>query len=129
MQAFRDTGVLYVYAATDAGNFSKVLKSTLKEIRDLKKNGVSADDLKRSKDHLKGSLMLSLESTSSRMNRLAKHEMHLGSFLSIDEMLGSIDAVKHEEVQALVTQLLDEDQLALTTLGPLDRRNLPSELR
>src|SRR5204863_9292555 len=97
--------------------------------RDLKKDGVTTDELKRSKDHLKGSLMLSLESTSSRMNRLAKHEMHLGSFLTMDQMLPSIDGVKHEEVQALVTQALDEDQPALTTLGPLDRRNLPAELR
>ena len=128
-QAYADTGVLYVQAATDAQNFSKVLKSVLKELRDLKKDGVTADELKRAKDHLKGSLMLSLESTSSRMNRLAKHEMHLGSFLTMDQMLASIDGVKHEEVQALVTQVIDEEQLALTTLGPLDRRNLPAELR
>jgi predicted Zn-dependent peptidase len=128
-QAFLDTGLLYVQAATDAQNFSKMLKSTLKELRDLKKSGITADELKRAKDHLKGSLMLSLESTSSRMNRLAKHEMHLGSFLTIDAMLASIDGVKHDEVQALVSELLDEDQLALTTLGPLDRRNLPAELR
>jgi predicted Zn-dependent peptidase len=128
-QAYADTGVLYVQAATDAQNFSKVLKSVLKELRDLKKDGITADELKRAKDHLKGSLMLSLESTSSRMNRLAKHEMHLGSFLTMDEMLASIDGVKHEEVQALVTQVIDEEQLALTTLGPLDRRNLPAELR
>ncbi len=129
VQAFSDTGTLYVYAATDAPNFARVLKSILKEVRGLKKDGVSADDLKRAKDHLKGSLMLSLESTSSRMNRLAKHEMHFGSFLALDEMLGAIDAVKHDEVQALVTELLDEDRLALTTYGPLDRRNLPRELR
>jgi predicted Zn-dependent peptidase len=128
-QAYADTGTLYVYAATDAGNFAKVLKSTLKELRDLKKNGVTEEELKRAKDHLKGSLMLSLESTSSRMNRLAKHELHFGSFLTLDAMLTSIDRVKHDEVQALVTELLDEDQLALTTLGPLDRRNLPAELR
>src|SRR5216110_1059023 len=125
VQAFRDTGVLYVYAATDAGNFSKVLKSTLKEIRELKKNGITAEELKRAKDHLKGSLMLSLETSSSRMNRLAKHEMHLGSFLTMDDMLGAIGGVKHEEVQSLVGDLLDEDRLALSTLGPLDRRNLP----
>ncbi len=128
VQAFVDTGMLYLYAATDPGNFSKVLKSILKEIRELKKNGVTAEELARSKDHLKGSLMLSLESTSSRMNRLAKHEMHLGSFLTLDQMLASIDAVRHEEVQALVSELLDEERLALTTLGPLDRRNLPREL-
>src|SRR5437867_1135862 len=128
VQAYVDTGTLYVYAASDAPNFSKVLKSILKEIRDLKKIGVTEEELRRSKDHLKGSLMLSLESTSSRMNRLAKHEMHLGSFLTIDAMLGAIDGVRHEEVQALVTELLDEDRLVLTTLGPLDRRNLPREL-
>ena len=73
--------------------------------------------------------MLSLESTSSRMNRLAKHELHLGSFLTMDAMLAAIDGVSHEEVQALVSELLDEDRLALTTLGPLDRRNLPARVR
>lgn len=128
VQAFRDTGVLYVYAGTDAANFSKVLKSTLKELRDLKKHGVTAEELGRAKDHLKGSLMLSLESTSSRMNRLAKHEMHFGSFFTLDAMLAAIDGVRHEEVQALISQLLDEERLALTIYGPLDRRNLPREL-
>jgi len=127
VQAFLDTGVLYFYAATDPGNFSKVLKSVLQEIRDLKKNGVGAEELKRAKDHLKGSLMLSLETSSSRMNRLAKHEMHLGSFLTMDQMIGAIDAVQHEQVQALVDELLDEERLALTTLGPLDRRSLPKD--
>jgi predicted Zn-dependent peptidase len=129
VQAFTDTGLMYVYAATDEKNFSKVLKSILKELRDVKKHGVTEEELRRSKDHLKGSLMLSLESTSSRMNRLAKHELHLGSFLTIDDMLASIDGVRHDEVQALVSQVIDEAQLALTTLGPLDRRNLPAELR
>ncbi|MBI2204143.1 MAG: insulinase family protein [Candidatus Rokubacteria bacterium] len=128
VQAFLDGGTTYVYAATDAQNFSKVLKSILKELRDLKKNGVAADELKRAKDHLKGSLMLSLESTSSRMNRLAKHEMHLGSFLTLDQMIASIDAVRLEDVQALIGLVIDEERLALTTLGPLDRRNLPKEL-
>jgi predicted Zn-dependent peptidase len=128
VQAYLDTGVLYLYAATDPSNFSKVLKSILKEIRALKKNGITADELRRSKDHLKGSLMLSLESTSSRMNRLAKHEMHLGSFLTMDAMTAAIDRVEHDQVQALIPEILDEERLALTTLGPLDRRNLPREL-
>jgi predicted Zn-dependent peptidase len=128
VQSFCDTGTLYLYAATEAQNFSKVLKSTLKELRDLKKAGVTEEELRRAKDHLKGSLMLSLESTSSRMNRLAKHELHLGAFLTMDAMLAAIDGVKHEEVQALISELLDEERLALTTLGPLDRRNLPREL-
>jgi predicted Zn-dependent peptidase len=127
-QGYRDTGVLYVYAASDAQNFSKVLKGTLKELRGLKKDGVTSEELARAKEHLKGNLMLSLESTASRMNRLAKQELYFGSFFSLDEMLATIDAVREEEVQALVHQLLDEDQMALLTLGPLDRRHLPKEL-
>ena len=128
VQAFVDTGTLYVYAATDAQNFSKVLKSILKEIRELKKAGITEEELRRAKDHLKGSLMLSLESTASRMNRLAKQEMRFASFLSIDEMMGAIDGVGLEEVQALIQRVLDEEQLALMALGPVARRNLPREL-
>src|SRR5207245_2859818 len=109
VQAYVDTGTLYVYAATDEKNFSKVLKSTLKVLRELKKTGVTEEELRRAKDHLKGSLMLSLESTSSRMNRLAKHEMHHGTFLSMDAMLSAIDGVRHDEVQALITDLLADD--------------------
>jgi predicted Zn-dependent peptidase len=127
-QGYLDTGLLYLYAATEAPNFSKVLKSILKELRELKKTGVTAEELARAKDHLKGSLMLGLESTSSRMNRLAKQEMHFGEFMTMDAMLASIAAVRHEEVQALIGELLDEERLALTTLGPLDRRHLPREL-
>ncbi len=128
VQGYLDTGLLYLYAATDPSNFSKMLKSILKELRELKKHGITEDELVRAKDHLKGSLMLGLESTSSRMNRLAKHEMHFGTFFSMDAMLGAIAGVRLEEVQALLGQLLDEEHLALTTLGPLDRRNLPREL-
>lgn len=127
-QAYRDTGVVYLYAGTDAQNFSKVLKCILKEVRALKKDGITAEELRRAKDHLKGNLMLSLESTSSRMNRLAKQELYFGSFFSLDEMLAAIDQVGEEEVQALIHRLLDEDRLALLTLGPLDRRHLPKEL-
>ena len=83
----------------------KVLKSILKELREREEaRRDRRTSCARAKDHLKGSLMLSLESTSSRMNRLAKHELHLGSFLTMDAMLASIDGVRHEEVQALVSR-------------------------
>lgn len=127
-QSFRDSGTLYVYAGTDASNFAKVIRALMKEVRALKKDGVTAEELRRAKDHLKGNLMLSLESTSSRMNRLAKQELRFGAFLSVDEMLAAIDGVRPDEVEALIHRVLDEEHLALVTLGPLDRRNLPREL-
>ncbi|HEV8457773.1 MAG TPA: pitrilysin family protein [Methylomirabilota bacterium] len=127
-QGYRDGGLFYVYAGTDAANLAKVLKALLKEVRALKKDGITADELRRAKEHLKGSLMLSLESTSARMNRLGKQEMRFGSFLSMDETLAAIDRVELEELQALIHRVFDESQLALMTLGPVDRRKLPREL-
>ncbi len=127
-QAYRDTGLFYVYAGTDPANFGKVLRALMKEIRGLKKDGVTADELQRSKDHLKGSLILSLESSSSRMNRLARHEMRFGSFMSVDEMLAAIDSVQAADVDALIHRVLDEEQLSLMTLGAVDRRHLPRGL-
>jgi len=127
-QSYRDTGLFYIYAGTDAANFAKVVKALMKELRALKKDGVRAEELRRAKEHLKGSLMLSLESTSSRMNRVAKQELRFGSFFSLDEMLGAIEGVQPPEVEALISRILDEQQLSLLTLGPIDRRNLPREL-
>ena len=95
--------------------------------RALKKDGVTADELARAKDHLKGNLMLSLESSSSRMIRLAKQELRFGAFHSVDEMLAQIDLVRPDEVEALIHRVLDEEQLCLVTLGPVDKRNLPRE--
>ncbi len=128
LQSYRDTGLFYIYAGTDAANFAKVVKALMKELRGLKKDGIRAEELHRAKEHLKGSLMLSLESTSSRMTRLAKQELRFGAFFSLDEMLGAIDRVRLEEVEALIPRILDEEQLSLLTLGPIDRRNLPREL-
>jgi predicted Zn-dependent peptidase len=127
LQSYHDTGLFYIYAGTDAANFAKVVKALMKELRTLKKDGIRAEELARAKEHLKGSLMLSLESTSSRMNRLAKQELRFGAFFSLDEMLGAIDRVAADEVEALISRTLDEEQLSLLTLGPVDRRNLPRE--
>ena len=127
-QSYRDTGLFYIYAGTDAANFAKVVKALMKELRALKKDGIRAEEMQRAKEHLKGSLMLSLESTSSRMNRVAKQELRFGSFFSLDEMLEAIDSVRPEDVEALTSRILDEQQLALLTLGPIDRRNLPAEV-
>jgi predicted Zn-dependent peptidase len=128
LQSYHDTGLFYVYAGTDPLNFAKVVKALMKELGALKKDGVRPEELTRAKEHLKGSLMLSLESTSSRMNRLAKQELRFGTFFSLDEMLHAIESVQPSEVQALISHILDDDQLSLLALGPVDRRNLPREL-
>ena len=92
----------------------------LKEFRQLKQELVPEDELRRAKDHLKGSLMLSLESTSSRMSNLARQEMYFGRFFSLDELVESIEIVSAADIQLIAQKFFDQKQIALTVLGNLE---------
>ena len=122
--AFRDAGLLYIYAGTEAAHFPKVLRLVLDELARLRDKGITEDELVRSREHLKGNLMLSLESTSSRMNRLAKQEIYFGQLFSLDEILAAVDAVTVEEVGRLIERLVVERDLSLVALGPLEPGSL-----
>jgi predicted Zn-dependent peptidase len=115
--AFRDSGLFYVYAGTEPAQFQRVVDLTLREFRSLRAEGVTVDELRRAKDHLKGSLMLSLESTGSRMTRIAKQELYFQRPFTFDEILGDIERVTMQDVKALGERLLD-GPLSLVALGP-----------
>ena len=120
LNPYRDTGCLSIYAGTSAEAARKVVESILKEFRQLKQELVPEDELRRAKDHLKGSLMLSLESTSSRMSNLARQEMYFGRFFSLDELVESIEGVTAADVQRIAQTFFDPKHIALTVLGNLD---------
>lgn len=117
--AFRDSGLFYIYAGTESGDFTKVVELVLDELRKLKRHGVTADELTRAREHLKGSLMLSLESTPSRMTRIAKQELYFGRYFTLDEILTAVDRVGAREVEALIHRLLGGVRLSLVALGPV----------
>jgi predicted Zn-dependent peptidase len=117
---YSDAGMFSVYAGTAKETVGKVLDMTIAEFRAMKESPVSAEELLRAKNHLKGSLMLSLESTSSRMSNLARQELYFHRFSSLDEILASIEAVTREEVQALARQFFQPERIAVTVLGPLN---------
>ena len=117
---YKDTGCLLVYAGTSRESAPRVVSSIIEQFRDLKENGVGADELQRAKDHLKGSLMLSLESTASRMSNLARQQMYFGRFLSLDEMIANIDAVTTKEIDAITSDFFQTERISLTVLGRLD---------
>jgi predicted Zn-dependent peptidase len=116
--AFRDSGLFYVYAGSDRHQFGRVVELTLAELRKIRTHGVTAEELQRAKDHLEGSLMLSLESTSSRMTRIAKQELYFGQYFTLDEILSSIDGVSPAQIEALIDRLLGQNPLSLVALGP-----------
>jgi predicted Zn-dependent peptidase len=120
LNPYSDTGCLSVYAGTSLESAKKVVESVLKEFTDLKQQLAPAEEVRRAKDHLKGSLMLSLESTSSRMSNLARQEMHFRRFFSLDELAESIEQVTAEDVQRVAQKFFDQKNVALTVLGNLD---------
>ena len=91
---------------------------TLAELRELRDQAVAADELQRAKDHLKGSLMLSLENTSSRMSQLARHQIYFGRHFTLDELLGAIDAVTADDVLRVAQELFRDGAPVATVVGP-----------
>jgi predicted Zn-dependent peptidase len=129
LNLFRDTGCLAIYAGTSPDQVRRVVASILEEFRDLKDRRVSAEELRRAKDHLKGSLILSLESTSSRMANLARQELYFSRFISMEELRESIEAVTAEELRGIAQESFHPDRIGLTVLGapegpPIDRSEL-----
>jgi len=127
LNPYRDTGCLSVYAGTSAEAALKVVELVMKEFRDLKANAVPPEELRRAKDHLKGSLMLSLESTTARMSNLARQEMYFGKFFSLDEIAARIERVTPEEVAEIANEFFRTNQVAVTALGNLDGMKIGRE--
>jgi predicted Zn-dependent peptidase len=119
LNPYRDTGCLSVYAGTSRESAEKVVRSIVSEFRKLKAEPVSEEELRRSKDQLKGSLMLSLESSTARMSNLARQEMYFDRFFSLDELIEKIESVKAEELMELADQFFRADSIAVTALGNL----------
>jgi predicted Zn-dependent peptidase len=120
LNTYRDAGCLAICAATSIESARKVVTTVMDELRQIREEPVSAEELRRAKDHLKGSFMLGLESTSSRMGNLARQQLYFGRFFSLDEMLDSIEAVTAAQVQAVANELLEPRNVALTMLGNLE---------
>jgi predicted Zn-dependent peptidase len=98
----------------------KVVTSIVSEFRKLKAEPVSEEELRRSKDQLKGSLMLSLESSTARMSNLARQEMYFDRFFTLDELIERIEAVKASELMELAGQFFEAESIAVTALGNLE---------
>jgi predicted Zn-dependent peptidase len=127
LNPYRDTGCMSVYAGTSLESTPKVVDSILAEFRELKSESIPADELRRAKDQLKGSLMLSLESSTSRMSNLARQQMYFERFFTMDETIEQIESVTGEEIAEMAAQLFHSDKIAITVLGNLDGLKLSRE--
>lgn len=119
LAAYRDAGALTVYAGCDASGVREVLELVVAELRQLRREPVPSDELQRARDHLKGNLVLGLESTTSRMSQLARSEIYFGRQINLAEHLERIDRVSAGDVQRVASELFAHGALGATVLGPL----------
>jgi len=117
-----------VYAACAPKNLRRVLDITLEEMRKIKRHGATDEELKAAKLHLKGSILLSLESTVSRMSGIARQEYYFGRQFSPDEIIAHVDAVTLENIQQVAQTIVDPDSLSLTLLGNLKSPGISQEM-
>lgn len=119
-QTYRTGGLFTIAASTRPKNAAEVLALVREELVRLVEDGVTAGEVARAKEHLKGGLLLSLESTSTRMLRLGRTELVTGRAVPPSEVIEKIDAVTKEQVDAIARTLFAPGRLALTVLGPVD---------
>jgi predicted Zn-dependent peptidase len=118
LTTYTDAGMLTVYAGCASERVREVVDLTMAELQTLRDSPVPAEELKRAKDHLKGSLMLNLESTSSRMSHLARQHIQFGRHFTLDEILAEIDRVSAADVQRVAAELFRNGGLAASVVGP-----------
>jgi predicted Zn-dependent peptidase len=127
LSAYRDAGSFTVYAGCSNEAVGEVIDLIVEELRGVKQTAVPEAELQRSKDHLKGSLMLSLENTASRMSHLARQEIYFDRQFGLDETLQGIELVTTRDVQRVATDLFQNGSLAATVLGNVNGLQIPRE--
>ncbi|TDO10763.1 putative Zn-dependent peptidase [Bacillus subtilis] len=121
--SYEDSGMLTIYGGTGANQLQQLSETIQETLATLKRDGITSKELENSKEQMKGSLMLSLESTNSKMSRNGKNELLLGKHKTLDEIINELNAVNLERVNGLARQLFTDDY-ALALISPSG--NMPS---
>jgi len=127
MNSYRDTGLLSVYAGTSLETAAQLVRSVLDELRRLKDEPLSEEELRRAKDHLKGATLLSLEGSGSRMNSLARYHIYFDRHFTPQQLIALLEEVTSEDVQQLAREFFQSDRLAASVVGNLDGFQLTPE--
>ena len=127
INAYRDAGSLTVYAGCANEAVGEVIDLVVGEMKIIKQTPVAESELRRAKDHLKGSVMLSLENTASRMSHLARQEIYFDKQFSLDETLEGIERVTPEDILRVARDVLSNGSLAATVLGQVNGLQIPRE--
>lgn len=126
--SFFDTGVFGVYMGVVKETVNEALQVVFDQMRSLREKPVEAAELSAAKEQLKGNMLLAMESTDSRMSRIAKCEMYYDGYIPLSRILKDIDKVTTDDVRELARGLFRDDMLTCTFLGPLKEKDIPQNL-
>jgi predicted Zn-dependent peptidase len=121
-EQYTETGLVAMYVGTRSDNVREACEIIGRELGGLRDRGVSADELERAKEHVKGRMVLGLEATSTRMSRLARSTLFDIPVMSLDEMLERVEQVTEQDVAQLVSELYDPERLSAACIGPEEDR-------
>ncbi|MDP2984398.1 MAG: pitrilysin family protein [Candidatus Latescibacter sp.] len=107
VELLQSLGFITTYAATEKKNLDRTLELILEEYNRMSEQAIDEDTIKRVKSQLKGSLVLSLESTANRMSRLAKQEILLDTYYNINDTMAQIDAVTTAQIKEAAVEIFD----------------------
>src|SRR6185503_2754080 len=127
LSAYRDAGSMTIYAGCANHAIGELIDVVVVELKRLKDEPMLESELRRAKDHLKGSLMLNLESTSSRMSHLARQEIYFDRQFGLDETLEGVERVSIDDVQRVAQDLFRDASLAATVVGAINGLQIPRE--
>lgn len=117
---YLDTGLWAVYAGVSRKRVSEVADLIVREMIRLK-DSITEDELDKSKRHLKGNMLLALESTNSRMNNIARQEMYFGKYISPDEIIKAVDQVTMNQIADLAERLIRKSLFSAVVYGPVEK--------
>jgi predicted Zn-dependent peptidase len=125
VNCYYDTGTFGISTSTSQESIEEVLSLVKEEIKRIRDHGITENELAFSKEHIKGNLFISLESSESRMGRLAKNEIYFGGYIPLKETIREIDRIKKSEVDDIGNDIFDNPQdLPITILGKIDKENI-----
>jgi predicted Zn-dependent peptidase len=116
-EQFSDQGMVATYVGTRADNVAEALDVIGRELAELRSGGIHGEELERAKEHVKGRMVLSLESTSARMSRAGRNVLFDLPLYSLDEMIAKVDAVEADDVAALAEELYDPGRFSAACVG------------
>ena len=128
LSSYLDAGYAGVYVGTSAEWVREVVEVIRGELERVTRDGLTPAELLRAKNQMKGNMLLGLETSDSRMSRIAKNEIYFGRDVPLDEVAAGIDAVRNEDVVRVAGRLFRPGTLALTVLGDLKGERLDDEV-